>query len=1596
MAARALTRISRRLLIGTAYAVLLAVVAFFALTRTEVGRSQLRQQVESQFNDRFAGTLSIGELEGSLLNTLYARDVRIRDDAGQLFLEVDTVVARPQWSALFSREVALRSLTLIGPRLTLRRSADSTWNATRMFRPRSTDSGTGPTFALADLRVQNGSITTLNEGPLPRLVREGWLFDYASSRVHDVDARLTVEWGAEERLIDIFRFTGDLANSPLTLTRLQGQLLNQGDQWSVTQAEVALDSTRLAFDATLDVPREDRLASAPFDADLQRSALHFDELRALVPRLPLSEEITARAQIQGPAAEMLVESLELAHGASRLQGRGTVFGLPDSLDVEFEWTESTLSADDLSAVWPAAPTDAWAHLGPVDVSWYVAGTLPLGGDIRRVPWEATSEFTVSTASSGTLQGTVEAAHPADSLIRYQARLTTDSLDAGTLAQMPPLQSRLNGSVVLSGRGLQRDQIAGQLDAQFGPSTLDGQPLDSLRLSMNARTGAFTGQMDLMPTNRGRFTLEGLLNFNRSTPAYQLTATAQNFDLTALPLGAVPATRLNMTVTADGHGLTPQTLAGVVRVQFDSSTVQHGTTARLIPPNQSTLALRPPTDEPGLLSIDGDLIQARLTGDVQLRPVWALGNLWGRAVTQAARTAWAKPYDGSPALAAALPAVFPPSSPPPSESVAQWRRIARTTLRDHGLLDGANLTLDVDFHRTDILNRLFPGLGAIHTDAQSTLTLQASADALALEGNLSADSLYAAAWRSDSLSATFQWDGTLDAPLSETLTGHLTLNTREAALGPLPLVEPTLQIDYANRRGELRFASEARDRSGPFRLHTSVDLLRDRNEITLHNALVVAGAYRWTNVRPATLYAYNNALVIPDAHFESPISGATPAQRIQVDGILSTNPRDTVHVATENVLLHPLSELLQMNRPVGGMLNGALALSGGLQRPAISSQLEVSWLSFGNRLLGHLDAATRYDEPSASITLDAGLAPETDALASRPAYLPATLQRAETNQLRVRGGIQLPASPRGTASLLAASTFDLDVSIDRADLFFFEYVFADKVENVSGFVAGRGQINGRFFDPLFQADLRIEEGQFDLPQFNLTYQIAGPVGVDRTGIQLNQVTLTDTGSGSAQLEGTVLFNEYEYFSFDVSARLDEMQIIDVERSQDLPFYGTIWASGLLTLNGPLSDATLAAPDARTTPNSELYIPITEEDVASETGFIIFADSTGQFPDLREVTQRDNVLADRPAGEPSFLDGLELDLNVNAPEGSTIHMVFDPLLGDVVTAQGSGRIQIQRQQGEFFTYGSLEVTGGEYLFTAGDVFYRRFVIDQGTITWDGNPTNAQLDLDASYRTRTSTAGLPGSVDQQSRIPVVVQLDITGRVESPRVDLSLSVDRQNQTTFVNETLDAVLNQPGLATEYATSVLLTNTFLLTTTPSATGATNASERLASAGNQLAFTSVSQLVASQLNRYLSAAVPVLDINLELQGEDPQNLDVIYGVALRLLDERLIIRGEGVYASNEEQRRRTEGIEGQFVVEVRLSRNVSVEAFYRRSGNELLNDQTLTSSTGAGISYRTEFSSWRNLLNRLLGWLIGTEDEPSNESETDEATPAARAPTNRER
>jgi hypothetical protein len=1541
------------------YLVLAAAVLFVALTRTEVGRDRLRRELQSAFNEQFVGELEIGRLQGTLLNEVRASHLRLRDDSGRVVATIDSVAGTPSWKQLFAAELSVQSLTVIGPHLTLHRRADGTWNAAHALR-RAAPAGDGPgalfDVALLDISVRDGRVTTTREGDAPAPVRDRWLFDFTQSTIDQLQLDGSIRWTDARRMVDLEALSFRLPAQDLALQSAEASLTRRGDRWAVDPVSVQLGNTQLRARGTVHLP-PDSAAAPAVEMALAESRLDYDQLRRLVPRLPLRNVVAVEGRMGGTVDRFVINRLAVTHGRSRLAVEGTAFGLPDSLNLDAQLLESRLRPDDVRSVWPGAPLDRIEAVGPVTLSASLRGLV----EWRNRPRPAFDLKGSLTAAGrpGAVQGTLAVARSAAGPLRYDGSVEADSLNLAPLSGTPRLDSRLTGRAQVEGSGTSFDTFNGTVAARLTNSRVGPRRLARADLRLSAAQRVVEAEGVLQQPAGGSLSLSGSVDAQSPSPFYDLTATARRFDLAgAHP--ALPSSQLNASLSVDGRGGAWNTLAGSATLSVAASQLGPADSTRTLPAHEASLILADPASSAPRLTLDGTIASATIEGPPLHPALRTTARHWRRALGTALRQEWAA-------------AARPQDSP-------QTTTDSLSLPSDLPALDAPlHLEAALSVHRMDLLKRWWPAAPDQSDRLRATSRLTLGPDTLSTAGTVRAAHLRLGTRRVDSLDASFQLSAAREPDLLGSLTTALAARADTVQIGPRSLVAPSTRLTLMEGTGTLEARAEGLGRTGPFRLQSDVRL--DRG-LALRITDLYAGAdeYAWQTQRPGHVTLFPNAVVVDSLALRSPRSRVPTDQRLLLHGTLSDAATDTLHAEMSDVLLYPIGEMASLPRPLGGRLNGMVAVTGGWTQPQVRSAFTVHRLTFDRRVLGNLRVQTRLRPDTPDLQLDASLRPSADSVKALdgPALVPGGPRRIEASRLNVAGRVRLPGL--AAADTLASDPLDLRVQVDRADLFFFEYIFEETLTQVRGYTAGTLHIGGRFRKPHFDAQMEVREGRFRLPKFGLAYGISGPVDVDRRGIHLGQVSVTDDG-GSATITGSVLFNDYRYFSFDLSGELDEISVIDVEDAQDLPFYGTIRASGPASLTGPLQDATLRSSGARTTPDSELFIPVSEGEVEDGSGFIVFADSTGQVPNLRDLTRRDNILSDRPAGEPTFLDGLEIDINVLAPEESTVNLVFDPIVGDVVTAVGSGRVQLQRQEGEFFVYGDFNVSGGTYLFTAGEVFVRRFNINEGTITWDGPPTNALLDLKADYRTRASPAGLPGYDDESGRIPVRVMLDIGGRVETPRVDLSLALVRDERNSLVgSQTLDAILNQSDRTTEYATSVLLTNTFLLTTEsftgPSGSGTGNGgtSGNLNTAGRKLAFNSVSQLVASQLNRYLGAALPNVDLNFGVQGENPSDLDLIYGVALRLLNERLVIRGEGVYTGDDPDSREAQGPQGEFVVEVRLSQRVSVEAFYRRSGDELTQGQTLTSSTGAGLSYQTEFSTWRELWHRLFGWLV-SDDEP---------------------
>ena len=1543
------------LLIGVA-----GVLLFFGLTRTQVGRDGIRNQLVAHFNAQFGGTLQIAQLTGNLVHTLFAQNIRISDPDGRLVLSIDSVIIGPNWRNLFRRTISTGHITLLRPKFYLYRDQENQWNLSKTFR-RTTDgvSSSPWSFSVANIELIDGTLFTESVN-VPQLVSDSLVFNFAESHATDLAMRAVVELRPASRHLEVRDFSCFLPDLDLALSTFRGQFVQDKDGLSLNGIEVNLGRSNISLTASADTLirlDNETIGNTILDVEIEPSYIALEELHRILPRMPLSDTVRISAHIYGPISNLAVENLSVEKGLSGLSAEGTVVGFPDSLQHEFDFLPSIIRTEDVASLLPHVYVP---DIGEIQFDGATRGVITFSDTTSSPFIRSDTRFSVQS-DAGEVSSELTLTRVPGRPLKYSLSSQSLQLDVGQLVGDAAYTSRLNGVVALYGEHFSAKTADVSMSIGLSASTFASRQIDSLHVDISGVGGQYAGRA-FFRQQQGALFLTADLDLNDPVPSLRLDASSRRMDFGQVLLYDSLSTNINAVLSVRGSGSDWDDVAGNIEVSFDSSYVALNDDKRTITPSRSTLTLAQLGSGTPRVNVSGDVAELQINGDVALPALFALSRHWYHTLSSAVAREIAKSYE-SPS--AGLPLQRPYQSASDSADTAD---LYLQAVRQLELIDLDQLSVETHLHvlRSDILSAFMPASPRVGTNLQFHLNLSASPDFYTLRSTLTADSLHAATVKADSFLVDIDAQGHLFTSIEENLSFQLTSDASYLQIAGARFRSPGLYVQYENKQTHFDLASVENGPTGPFHVSGRLDITPQYNRLTFSDVYIAATDYKWTfpeNINPEDIVIdfYQNAIVIPDIVLINRSVTTGEDQRIRAVGTFSRTPEDTLSVDLENIRLHQLSDFFSLQRPIGGTLNGQIAINDVFYRPNLTGSLRVDALSLENRVLGELAVTSRFLPGENDAGLDLYLShAETDPAESLLQDIDQPIS-IEDNDIRLVGTFRLPQFDV-LGQMVDPGQMDLDLEANRADAFFLEYIFNNVVTNVNGYFSGNGTIEGHFRRPVFIASLDLFEGDFYVPKFNLECQAEGRFHIGRDGITVEGASIQDAGGGEMLVTGDILFNDYRFFSFDLQGEMDRLQIMNMLTSRDLPFYGQIWTSGTVTLTGPIYDTTLRTSNGVTSPESIVLIPLTESESILDPGFIIIADSTGQLPDLQGFMRRDNVLARRPTGERSFLDGMDMDLNIFAPEGSTVQLVIDPLLGDIINAVGSGQIQIQRNEGEFSTFGSLEVTSGDYLFTAGDVFFRRFLIEDGIITWDGDPLNAVLDINASYRTRASSAGLNISIDEQTLIPLIVHLHVTNRVESPVVDLRLEIDRNNRNIISGyEGLEAALNQPERATEYATSVLLTNSFLLTT------ALTSESEITTSGNQLAFNSLSQLVASQLNRYVNQAIPNLDLNLGVQqGDHTQDLGVTYGIALRFLDERLIIRGQGIYQNTPTQSTQQNWLD-EFVVEVRLTPDVSVEVFYRRE-NDILTTETFTNTTGAGLSYETRFPTWRRLLNRLFGWI----------------------------
>lgn len=358
------------------------------------------------------------------------------------------------------------------------------------------------------------------------------------------------------------------------------------------------------------------------------------------------------------------------------------------------------------------------------------------------------------------------------------------------------------------------------------------------------------------------------------------------------------------------------------------------------------------------------------------------------------------------------------------------------------------------------------------------------------------------------------------------------------------------------------------------------------------------------------------------------------------------------------------------------------------------------------------------------------------------------------------------------------------------------IFSDMQGNANSNLKLSGGKNHQFVT----GSVTITEGALKVKYTQVKYKfnnetiIFNPDEIDLGTLQLKD-TLNNTGTVSGKMQHT-FFND---FGFDnLRFETNKMLLLNTTPKDNSQFYGKVIGKAVMTLDGPVTDMKMnITGEPSATDSSHIFIPTSDSKEIGKIDYIDFIEYGSKMEDEFKGKKEANFL---------------VNMNLTANPACKIDVILDEATGDVIKGRGNGLLNIRVGTKEPLTIrGKYDITDGEYKFNFQTLMKKYFSIKQGSITWNGDPYLAQINIDAEYLAkRVDLSNLSPSTKQKENITIIAHL--TGVLNKPIInfDFQLPANSELSKDFIAlNRLEALKNNENEMYKQVASLLLFNTFI-------------------------------------------------------------------------------------------------------------------------------------------------------------------------------------------
>jgi hypothetical protein len=526
--------------------------------------------------------------------------------------------------------------------------------------------------------------------------------------------------------------------------------------------------------------------------------------------------------------------------------------------------------------------------------------------------------------------------------------------------------------------------------------------------------------------------------------------------------------------------------------------------------------------------------------------------------------------------------------------------------------------------------------------------------------------------------------------------------------------------------------------------------------------------------------------------------------------------------------------------------------------------------------------------------------------------------------------------------------DLDVFLEAFKLNAFSPLGKNVLSSLRGSASGNFTLRGFISNPDMDGELRLNNAGLKFPYLNINYDFEGEsvITLLAQSFILEDFKLRDIKNNTKGiLKGDISHFNFKQWFLSLKIESDNLMVLDTENKEEAQYYGAAFIDGSADIFG-LTDRLTIDINAKTMPGTIFIVPLKDVETVDSFGLIHFkSDET--------VVERQKEIA------LESIKGLTLNIDLEVTKDAVAQVVIDEIYGSQLSGRGAGNLQIEiNTRGKFNMFGDYMVNSGVYDFKYGGFVNKPFIIQKGgTVSWNGNPADANLDVTAVYKAKANPGVLLENFNSNRNIEVDLVTRISGGLFNSKQELDIQLT--NVEASIASELEFLLNDNNVneKTTQFISLLAFGNFINPDKLDFDAKSNLTNTASSA--------ISSAFSSILNTPDSKFQLGVDYQQGQNNSDLDRLNIDNQVDLSVstkVGEHVIINGKvGVPIGTQTQ----SSVIGEVKVEVLLNTEGNFRGVIFNRQNEIqytTEDQGYTQ--GLGLSYQVNFNTLNGLLTKL--------------------------------